>query len=144
MKNAGADALVLFNRFYQPDFDIDKLAIKTDLQYSESSEIRLPLLWIGLLYGKVNLSLAATTGVQTATEVIKYILAGADVVMTASSLYKNGIPFLKKMNKDLQNWMFEMGFDSIESFKGSMSQQNIADPTAYERANYIKILEGVK
>lgn len=144
MKNAGADALVLFNRFYQPDFDINELVIKTDLHYSEPSEIRLPLLWIALLYGKVKLSLAATTGVQSAIEVIKYILAGADVVMTASSLYKNGIPYLKTMNKELQDWMYMMGFESIDSFKGSMSQQHISDPTAYERANYIKILEGVK
>jgi dihydroorotate dehydrogenase (fumarate) len=144
MKNAGADALVLFNRFYQPDFDINELIIKTDLHYSEPSEIRLPLLWIALLYGKVNLSLAATTGVQSAIEVIKYILAGADVVMTASSLYKNGIPYLRTMNKELQDWMYMMGFDDINSFKGSMSQQHISDPTAYERANYIKILEGVK
>ena len=144
MKNAGADALVLFNRFYQPDFDINELIIKTDLHYSESSEIRLPLLWIALLYGKVQLSLAATTGVQSAIEVIKYILAGADVVMTASSLYKNGIPYLRTMNKELQDWMYMMGFDDINSFKGSMSQQHISDPTAYERANYIKILEGVK
>jgi dihydroorotate dehydrogenase (fumarate) len=144
MKNAGADALVLFNRFYQPDFDINELVIKTDLHYSESSEIRLPLLWIALLYGKVKLSLAATTGVQSAIEVIKYILAGADVVMTASSLYKNGIPYLRTMNKELQDWMYMMGFDDINSFKGSMSQQHISDPTAYERANYIKILEGVK
>jgi dihydroorotate dehydrogenase (fumarate) len=86
MKNAGADALVLFNRFYQPDFNINEMVISTDLHYSEASEIRLPLFWIGLLYGKVNLSLAATTGVQSAVEVVKYILAGADVVMTASSL----------------------------------------------------------
>jgi len=144
MKNAGADALVLFNRFYQPDFDINELVIKTDLHYSESSEIRLPLLWIGLLYGKVDLSLAATTGVQSAVEVIKYILAGADVVMTASSLYKYGITYLNTMNKELYEWMYRMGFDTIESFKGSMSQQHISDPTAYERSNYIKILEGVK
>lgn len=143
MKNAGADALVLFNRFYQPDFDINELTLKTDLHYSESSEIRLPLLWIALLYGKVKLSLAATTGVQSAVEVIKYLLAGADVVMTASSLYKNGIPYLKTMNKELQDWMYMMGFDNIKSFRGIMSQQNISDPTAYERANYIKILEGV-
>jgi dihydroorotate dehydrogenase (fumarate) len=144
MQNAGADALVLFNRFYQPDFDINELIIKTDLHYSESSEIRLPLLWIALLYGKVKTSLAATTGVQSAVEVIKYLLAGADVAMTASSLYKNGIPYLKTMNKDLNEWMYKMGFDEISSFKGSMSQQNISDPTAYERANYIKILEGAK
>lgn len=144
MKNAGADALVLFNRFYQPDFDINELVIKTDLHYSESSEIRLPLLWIGLLYGKVQLSLAATTGVQSAVEVIKYILAGADVVMTASSLYKNGIPYLKTMNNELNEWMYMMGFDSISDFRGIMSQRHISDPTAYERSNYIKILEGVK
>jgi dihydroorotate dehydrogenase (fumarate) len=144
MKNAGADALVLFNRFYQPDFDINELVIKTDLHYSEPSEIRLPLLWIALLYGKIKLSLAATTGVQSAIEVIKYLLAGADVVMTASSLYKNVIPYLKTMNKELQDWMYMMGFDSIDAFKGSMSQQHVSDPTAYERSNYIKILEGVK
>lgn len=141
MKNAGADALVLFNRFYQPDFDINKLQITNDLHYSESNEIRLPLLWIGLLYGKVDVSLAATTGVQSAIEVVKYILAGADVVMTASSLYKNGIPYLKTMNCELQDWMMMMGFDSIQSFKGAMSQQNISNPTAYERFNYIQILQ---
>jgi len=144
MKNRGADALVFFNRFYQPDFDINELIIKTDLHYSESNEIRLPLLWIGLLYGKVHLSLAATTGVQSAVEVIKYILAGADVVMTASSLYKNGIPYLKTMNRELYDWMYRMGFGSVDAFKGSMSQQHIADPTAYERANYIKILDAIK
>lgn len=144
MKNSGADALVLFNRFYQPDFDINELVIKTDLHYSESSEIRLPLLWIGLLYGKVQLSLAATTGVQSAVEVIKYILAGADVVMTASSLYKKGIPYLKTMNNELSDWMYMMGFDGISDFRGIMSQHHISDPTAYERSNYIKILEGVK
>jgi dihydroorotate dehydrogenase (fumarate) len=144
IKDTGANALVFFNRFYQPDFDINELVIKTDLKYSESNEIRLPLLWIALLYGKVKLSLAATTGVQSAVEVIKYLLAGADVAMTASSLYKNGIPYLQTMNKELEEWMDRMGFNSISAFKGHMSQQNIINPTAYERANYIKILEGVK
>ncbi|MCX6315644.1 MAG: dihydroorotate dehydrogenase-like protein [Bacteroidetes bacterium] len=143
MQNAGADALVLFNRFYQPDFDINELVIRTDLQYSEAGEIRLPLLWIALLYGKMKLSLAATTGVQTATEVIKYILAGADVVMTASSLYKNGIPYLKTLNKELQDWMYMMGFDQLSAFRGSMSQQHVSDPTAYERSNYIRIMGGI-
>jgi len=144
MQKAGADSLVLFNRFYQPDFDINKLSITNDLHYSVASEIRLPLLWIALLYGKVNLSLAATTGVQSVVEVVKYLLAGADVVMTASTLYKNGITYLKDMNKDLEIWMDMMGFDNLDAFKGSMSQQNISDPSAYQRANYIKILEGVK
>jgi dihydroorotate dehydrogenase (fumarate) len=144
LKNAGTNALVLFNRFYQPDFNINEMIINTDLHYSDANEIRLPLFWIGLLYGKVNLSLAATTGVQSAVEVVKYILAGADMVMTASSLYKNGIPYLKTMNKELQDWMYMMGYDNLQAFKGSMSQKNISDPTAYERTNYIMILEGTK
>ena len=144
IQHEGANGLVLFNRFYQPDFDINELVIKTDLSLSESSEIRLPLWWIGLLYGKVNLSLAATTGVQSAVEVIKYLLAGADIVMTASSLYKNGIPYLRTMNKDLQDWMEKTGFDELRTFKGMMSQRKVSNPTAYERANYIRILESKK
>ncbi len=140
MQEYGANALVLFNRFYQPDFDINKLSLLHNLQYSEPNEIRLPLLWIAMLYGRVPVSLAATTGVQTSVEVIKYILAGADVAMTASALYKNGIGYLRTMNQELEAWMLSREFDSIDSFKGVMSQQHIADPTAYERANYIKIL----
>lgn len=140
----GADALVLFNRFYQPDFDINSLSLKHNLQYSEPNEIRLPLLWIALLYGRVPVSLAASTGVQSSIEVIKYILAGADIAMTASALYKNGIGYLKTMNKELEAWMMTKEFESIDSFKGVMSQQHISDPTAYERANYIKILGGQK
>ena len=141
MKNAGADALVLFNRFYQPDFDINELRIVSNLHYSDSTEIRLPLLWIAMLYGRVPISLAATTGVQSATEVIKYLLAGADVAMTASALYKKGLGYLTKMNEDLANWMDMMEFKSINDFKGVLSQQHVSDPTAFERANYIKILQ---
>jgi dihydroorotate dehydrogenase (fumarate) len=144
MHEYGADALVMFNRFYQPDFDINKLSLLHDLQYSESGEIKLPLLWIAMLYGRVPVSLAATTGVQSSIEVIKYILAGADVAMTASALYKNGIGYLKTMNKELESWMLTRDFDSIDAFKGVMSQQNISDPTAYERANYIKVLGSQK
>jgi dihydroorotate dehydrogenase (fumarate) len=140
MQEYGANALVLFNRFYQPDFDINNLTLLHNLQYSESNEIRLPLLWIAMLYGRVPVSLAATTGVQSSVEVIKYILAGADITMTASALYKNGISYLKTMNQELEAWMLSREFDSIDSFKGAMSQQHISDPTAYERANYIKIL----
>jgi dihydroorotate dehydrogenase (fumarate) len=93
-----------------------------------------------MLYGRVPVSLAATTGVQSSVEVIKYILAGADITMTASALYKNGISYLKTMNQELEAWMLSREFGSIDSFKGAMSQQHISDPTAYERANYIKIL----
>lgn len=144
MQEAGADALVLFNRFYQPDFDIKTLKVLHNLQYSDASEIRLPLLWIGILSGKLRLSLAATTGVQSAEEVIKYLLAGADVAMTASALYKNGIRYLETMHNDLRNWMSGKGFQSISAFKGAMNQFNVSDPDAYERANYIRILEGAK
>ncbi|MCB9315550.1 MAG: dihydroorotate dehydrogenase-like protein [Lewinellaceae bacterium] len=141
---AGANGLVLFNRFYQPDFDINSLRVLHNLQYSESNEIRLPLLWISVLSGRVNCSLAATTGVQGANEVIKYLLAGADVTMTASALYKHGISYIKTMNQQVKNWMREMQFQSVDAFKGVLNQENVADPEAFERANYIRILEGVK
>mgnify|MGYP003380383903 FL=1 len=93
---------------------------------------------------RIKASLAATTGVQSATEVIKYLLAGADVTMTASALYKNGISYITTMEKSLLLWMDSMGFQSLDYFKGSMNQSNVSDPTAYERANYIRILEGAK
>jgi len=144
MQEAGADGLVLFNRFYQPDYDILQLKVVHDLAYSEAAEIRLPLLWIAILSGQIKASLAATTGVQSATEVIKYLLAGADVTMTASALYKNGISYITTMEKSLLLWMDSMGFQSLDYFKGSMNQSNVSDPTAYERANYIRILEGAK
>lgn len=140
----GANGLVLFNRFYQPDFDINSLRVLHDLRYSESNEIRLPLLWISILYGKTNASLAATTGVQSAREVAKYLLAGADVAMTASALYKNGIGYLETMHAELMAWMRDMQFKSVDAFKGVLSQQNVVDPEAFERANYIRILEGSK
>lgn len=141
---AGADALVLFNRFYQPDFDIDELKVLPNLELSHPAEIRLPLLWIAVLYGRVPVSLAATTGVHGAKEMIKYLLAGADVAMCASALYRHGIPWIKDMLDDLQAYMKEMGFASVDAFKGAMSQQHISNPTAYERSNYIQILEDRK
>lgn len=137
---AGASGLVLFNRFYQPDFDIHTLSVLPNLNYSHTSEIRLPLLWIALLYGRVPVSLAATTGVHSEQEVIKYLLAGADVAMVASSLYKQGIEYIAAINMGIQVWMRQKGFENISDFKGKMSQQNIDDPSAFERANYIKIV----
>lgn len=143
LETAGADGLVLFNRFYQPDFNIYELKVNPSLEFSDASEIRLPLLWLSVLSGKINASLAATTGVQSATEVVKYLLAGADVTMTASALYKYGLGYLETMHDDLRTWMRRMKFDTVESFKGLMNQKNISDPSAFERANYIRILEGV-
>jgi dihydroorotate dehydrogenase (fumarate) len=115
-----------------------------NLNLSTPNEIRLPLLWIAILYGRVKASLAATRGVHSATEVIKYLMAGADVVMTTSALLKNGIGFLTTLLNDLKAWIEQKGYVSVKQMKGSMSQQNVADPTAFERANYIKILESYK
>jgi len=141
MQKAGADALVLFNRFYQPDIDIDRLRILSDLQYSDANEVRLPLLWIAMLHGRVPVGLAASTGVQTAREVVKYLLSGADVAMTASALYRNGIGYLKSMNEGLMDWMKQQGFERITDFRGILSHRHVGDPTAYDRANYIRILQ---
>ncbi|HQX56750.1 MAG TPA: dihydroorotate dehydrogenase-like protein [Pyrinomonadaceae bacterium] len=138
---AGADALVLFNRFYQPDFDIDELKVLSNLELSVPAEIRLPLLWIAVLYGRTPASLAATTGVHGAKELIKYLLAGADVAMVASAILKHGIGWIADILEDLDRYMTEMKFVSIDSFKGAMSQQHVSDPAGYERSNYIQILE---
>lgn len=144
LDEAGADALVLFNRFYQPDFDLDKLEVVPSLELSTAQEIRLPLLWIGVLYGRVKASLAATTGVETSLEVIKYLLAGADAVMTTSALLRHGEGYLKTLVDGLWDWMERRDYSSVEQMKGSMSQRSVADPSAFERANYIKILENYK
>lgn len=143
LSDAGASALVLFNRFYQPDFDIDRMVVQNNLEYSHPGEIRLPLLWLALLHGRVPISLAATSGVHSEKEVIKYLLAGADAAMVASTLYRHGIDYITVINTGLRNWMKRMGHETIDSFKGAMSQLNIADPTAYDRANYIKIIGNI-
>lgn len=144
LKNAGADALVLFNRFYQPDLDLDQMAVSPTLSLSTPEEVRLPLRWIAILHGRVKVSLAATSGVHNVQEVAKCILAGADVVMTASALLKKGPAHLTTLLENLENWMEEKGYESVRKMKGSMSQKSVADPAAFERANYIKVLERFK
>ncbi len=144
LDDAGTDALVLFNRFYQPDFDLEKLEVAPNLNLSTADEIRLPLLWIAVLYGKLRASLGATRGVHTPIEIVKYLMAGADAVMTTSALLKNGIDYLGTLRNGLQTWMEMNQYHSVTQMKGSMSQQNVADPTAFERANYIKTLESYK
>jgi len=141
---AGADALVLFNRFYQPDFNLDKLEVVPNLELSTAAEIRLPLLWIAVLHGRINASLAATRGVHSHTDAIKYLLAGADAVMTTSGMLRHGIAFLTTLVDGLRAWMEDNGYESVEQLKGSMSQRNCLDPDAFERANYIKILESYR
>jgi dihydroorotate dehydrogenase (fumarate) len=142
--NEGVDGIVLFNRFYQPDFDIEKISVFSDLDLSVPNEIRLPLLWISLLYNKFKTSIGATSGVQGGKEAIKFLLAGADAVMMASALYRHGIEYISTMQREIESWMERHNFDSIDDFKGRLSQQNIMDTTAFERANYIKVLEGIR
>ncbi len=144
LDEAGADALVLFNRFYQPDFDLETLDVAPNLHLSSPEEIRLPLLWIAVLYGQLSASLGATRGVDTSTEVVKYLMAGADAVMTTSALLKHGIDHLGILRDGLQSWLETHRYESVQQMKGSMSQRNVADPTAFERANYIKTLESYK
>ena len=141
---AGADALVLFNRFYQPDFDLENMTVASTLNLSTPEDIRLPLRWIAILHGRIQASLAATTGVQSVREVAKFLLAGADVVMTTAALLKKGIRHLTTLVEDLDNWLEENEYESVRQMKGVMSQKSVADPAAFERANYIKILEKYK
>jgi dihydroorotate dehydrogenase (fumarate) len=142
LDEAGADALVLFNRFYEPDFDIEKMTISHALQLSGPGEIRLSLQWLAILYGRLNVSLAASTGVSSSREIIKYILAGADCAMTASALLKHGISYITHMLDEIEEWMRVRNFETIDQWRGKMSQRNVHDPTLFERANYIKVLKG--
>ena len=142
LDDAGADGLVLFNRFYQPDFDTAKLEVKTTLELSSPNEVRLPLLWTAVLAGKLQASLAAGTGVHTGNDAAKYLLAGADVVMATSSLLRRGPEHMTALNDELKAYMEEMEYESVTQMQGAMSQASVADPSAFERANYIKILKG--
>jgi dihydroorotate dehydrogenase (fumarate) len=139
--DAGANGLVLFNRFYQPDFDLEQLEVKPNLELSTPNEIRLPLLWIAVLSGRLRASLAATTGVQGPEEVVKYLLAGADAVMTTSALLRHGPARLRTLVDGLARWMEGHRYDSVAQMRGAMSQRNVADPEAFERANYVRILQ---
>jgi dihydroorotate dehydrogenase (fumarate) len=144
LDEAGADALVLFNRFYQPDFDLEHLEVVPNLHLSTPSEIRLPLLWIAVLAGRIKASLAATTGVHSGVEVVKYLLAGADAVMSTSAVLQHGPAHLGTLVAELRTWLEKRDYASVAQMKGAMSQRKVADPTAFERANYIKILETYK
>ena len=134
---AGADGLVIFNRFYAPDIDLAKLAPVPDLDLSRPSEIRLPLMWLAVLSGRVKASLAATTGVETPDEVIKYLLAGADVVMTTSSLLRHGPGHVGTLVEGLRDWMTRRDIQSIDSLRGRLAANRLADPTPLFRAQYI-------
>jgi dihydroorotate dehydrogenase (fumarate) len=138
---AGADGLVLFNRFYQPDIDLVALRLQRDLELSRSAEIRLPLLWIGVLAGNIGTSLAASSGVNSADEVVKYLLVGADAVMTTSALLRHGIEHMAILVAGLGEWLAARDIGAISHIRGRMRRGAISDPTAYDRANYIQILQ---
>ncbi len=144
LDETGADGLVLFNRFYQPDIDLENLEVKPDLQFSTSHELRLPLRWLAILHDNVKASLAATSGIHTGMDVLKTVMAGADVAQMASVLLARGVDKVKTILDDMQQWMEENEYASIAQMKGSMSHKSIAEPSAYERANYMKTLQSIK
>jgi dihydroorotate dehydrogenase (fumarate) len=137
---AGADGLVLFNRFYQPDLDLENLEVIPNLVLSNSDDLRLPLRWIAILYGKVKADLALTSGVHTSEDAIKAIMAGANVAMTTSALLKRGTTAIQQILTGLEKWMTEREYESVQQMRGSMSQGAVAEPAAFERANYMKVL----
>jgi dihydroorotate dehydrogenase (fumarate) len=140
LDDAGANGLVLFNRFYQPDIDLDNLEVVPDLVLSTPFELRLPLRWIAILHGKVKASLAATSGIGSASDVLKVMMAGADIAQVCSILLRRGPQALTTILGDMRAWMEEKEYISVQQMKGSMSQKNVADPAAFERANYMRTL----
>ncbi|HSB77331.1 MAG TPA: dihydroorotate dehydrogenase-like protein [Candidatus Methylomirabilis sp.] len=140
LDQVGADALVLFNRFYQPDFDLDKLEVVPNLRLSTSDELRLRLRWAAILYGHVRCDLAITGGIHTAEDVVKAMMAGARAAMTTSALLMHGVEHLTTLRAGLVAWMEEHEYESVRQMQGSMSQKSVAEPAAFERANYMKVL----
>ncbi|MEW6238904.1 MAG: dihydroorotate dehydrogenase-like protein [Candidatus Omnitrophota bacterium] len=141
LDDAGANGLVLFNRFYQPDIDIEKLEAAPSLLLSTPHEMRLPLRWIAILYGQVKADLAATTGIYGAEDVLKILMAGANVAMLCSALLRHGADRIKEILSDMAAWMDEHEYNSVKMMRGSMSQKSCPEPAAFERANYMKTLQ---
>jgi dihydroorotate dehydrogenase (fumarate) len=141
LEQAGADGIVLFNRFYQPDIDLETLQVVPKLELSTPSEALLRIRWTALLYGRVKLSLAVTGGFQHTPEILKALLAGADVVHLCSALLLHGPERLRELLAELENWLVRHDYESIKQLKGSVSQQHAIDPSAYERANYVQVLD---
>ncbi len=138
--DTGVNGLVLFNRFYQPDLDLEELEVVPNLVLSSSHEMRLPLRWIAILYGRVKADFGLTTGIHTAQDVLKALMAGSSVAMMASALLKYGPQHATQVLNDMEAWMSEKEYESVRQMQGSMSQKSVGDPEAFERANYIKVL----
>lgn len=144
MDAAGADGLVLFNRFYQPDIDLEALELKPNVLLSTPQAMRLPLTWIGILHGRIKASLAATSGIHGPEDVIKLLMVGADVTMLCSALLRNGTNHLRAVEAGLRNWMEAHEYESVEQMKGSMSQLRCPDPSAFERAQYMRAIKSMQ
>lgn len=140
LEEAGANGVVLFNRFLQPDIDLETLSVQPRLTLSTSQELRLPLRWVAMLRGHLRGSIGATGGAHSAADILKLLLAGADAVLMASALYQKGPDCLLGLLSEIRHWMEEREYQSVEQLKGSLSQRNTAEPEAYERANYMKAL----
>lgn len=141
LDEAGADALVVFNRFYQPDIDLENLELAPFIEFSTRYELRLPLRWLAILYTHVNCSLAATSGIHTHEDVLKSLMVGADIAQMASVLLEKGPEHVRKILEELQLWMDQHEYESVQQMKGSMSYKSVTEPAAYERANYMKTLQ---
>jgi len=144
LEEGGADGLVLFNRFYQPDIDLEALELRPNVLLSTPQALRLPLTWIGILYGRVKASLAATGGVHGPEDVIKLLMVGANVTMMCSALMRNGINHLRHVERGLREWMEEHEYESVGQMQGSMSQIRCPDPGAFERAQYMRAVKGMQ
>ncbi len=138
---AGADGLVLFNRFYQPDIDLENLEVVANVLLSTPQAMRLPLRWVAILYGHLKCNLAASSGIHDAEDVLKMLMVGADATMLCSTLLKNGPQYVEKILKEMTQWMQEHDYESVKQMQGSMSQKSCPNPQAFERANYIKVLD---
>ena len=144
LDQAGANALVLFNRFYQPDVNLDVLEVQPNLHLSTSHEIRLPLRWLAILYGRIKADLAATSGIHTAEDAIKMLMVGADVTMLCSALFLKGLGAIKEIESAMCDWMVEHDYQSVRQLQGTMSQKYCADPAAFERALYMRAIMSYK
>jgi dihydroorotate dehydrogenase (fumarate) len=144
LDDAGANGLLLFNRFYQPDIDLESLEVIPNILLSSPQSMRLPLRWIAILYGKVKADLAATSGIHSAEDVIKMVMVGAKITQMFAALHKNGIGHIKNVIRDIEKWMDEHEYESIDLMRGSMSHKSVSNPGAFERANYMKALKSFK
>jgi dihydroorotate dehydrogenase (fumarate) len=144
LDHAGADALVLFNRFYQPDINLETLEVQPNVLLSTPQDIRLPLRWIAILYDRINADLAATSGIHNAHDVLKMLMAGANITMLCSVLLRHGINHIRCIEEELRQWMEKHEYESVQQLQGSMSQKNCPNPSAFERAQYMRALQTYK